>query len=442
LRLGVAALVVVGLVLVVSWQAGSLRVGSLFLAGLAVTTLVLHLASAALIYLVRRVRFAASFPLRQAINSLHRPGNQTRVIVLVVGLGVFLVIAVQSLQSNLVREFDVGRRGRLPTLFLIDIQKDQQGGVAELVQRETGEVPLMVPTVRARIVAINGQQVDLEETESRRDRSLLRREYVVTYRSGLDYNESIIEGGMWDPTPSPEPEVSIEESLRGLMGLGVGGQIEFDIQGRKLTARVTSIRHVEWRNSRTGFLILFRPGTLEDAPQMMVAAIDGPTGEIERSRFQRTLLDSYPNVSVIDVTDIVRNVMRIVNTVSLAVSFVGGFVFLSGTLILVGSIAITKFQRIYEAAVLKTLGAKHRTLVTIQLVEYGLLGLLAGLIGTAAGAGLSYVASRFVFDIRWSLTPPTNIAGVMATVVLVTLVGVVSTLDVLSRKPLAILRSQ
>jgi putative ABC transport system permease protein len=189
-------------------------------------------------------------------------------------------------------------------------------------------------------------------------------------------------------------------------------------------------------------MILFRPGVLEDAPQMSVAAINWDGSEVEKSRFQRAIVDAYPNVSVIDVSEIVRGVLRIVNTVSMAISFIGLFVFLSGALILAGSIAMTKFQRVYEAAVLKTLGAKRRMLLMILLAEYGLLGLVAGIIGSVAAIGLSYASSRWVFEIQWIFTPSINAIGIGATVALVTVVGALSTLDVLTRKPLFILRSQ
>ncbi len=224
------------------------------------------------------------------------------------------------------------------------------------MEEATGTRPALIPTVRARILAINNQEIDLDATNMRRERGRLGREYVVTYRPQLEANETITAGKIWDATSTPEAEISIEESMRGVAGLDVGGTVTFDILGRKITARVTSVRRVDWRNSRTGFMVLFRPGTLESAPQNLVGAIDGPPGEPERSRFQRAVLDRYPNISVIDVADIVRGVGRILSNITLAVTFIGGFVLLSGVLILVGSIAMTKFQRVYEAAVLKTLG--------------------------------------------------------------------------------------
>lgn len=437
----VALFVLGGLVALAAWQAGSIRVGAFFMAGLAATALALNLTAMLVIFLVRRARHVRSFPLRHAINSLYRPGNQTRVVVLAVGLGAFLVIATQSLQANLVREFDPASRAALPNMFLIDVQTDQKAGVEELVQQATGERPTLVPTVRTRIAAINGQSIDVDDKTRRAQRGMLAREYVVTYRPQLEANETIVAGKFWDATPASEPEISIEEGMLGLAGLELGGTITFDITGRRLTARVTSIRRVDWRNSRTGFLILFRPGALENAPQMLIAPINGPTGETERGRFQRALLDKYPNVSVIDVADILRAVTRILNNVTLAVSFIGGFVLLSGVLILVGSIAMTKWQRIYEAAVLKTLGAKRRVLLAIMLAEYGLLGLTAGTVGTLAALALSYALSRYVFELRWSFTPWLYLAGLVATAVLVAVVGALSSLDALTRKPLAVLRA-
>ena len=230
--------------------------------------------------------------------------------------------------------------------------------------------------------------------------------------------------------------------MKELPGINLGSIITFDILGRRLQARVTSVRRVDWRNSRTCFLVLFRPGVLESAPQMYIAPIDAPTAEPQRSRFQRALVERYPNVAAIDVANIVESVNRILSNITLAVSAVGGFILLAGVLILVGSIAMTKFQRIYEAAVLKTLGAERRVLLALMLVEYGLLGLVAGLVGATAATALSYAIARYVFEIEWTFAPALSMAGIAGTIALVIVVGALSSLDVLTRKPLAILRQQ
>ncbi|HYN85862.1 MAG TPA: FtsX-like permease family protein [Pyrinomonadaceae bacterium] len=439
----VGLLVGVGLLLLVSWQAGELRAGLYFVGGLGAAAALLYASAWLLTAVVARARhLGGPFALRQAAGSLTRPGNQTRVVVMAVGLGAFLVMSVQSVRENLMGEFDLTRRTNLADMYVIDVQRDQAEGVARIVEGRTGARPELVPTVRARIFAVNGREVDLEQTEMRRERGLLGREYVVTYRPRLEENEQVVAGEFWGETPSPEAEVSIEEGMRGVAGLDVGGRITFDVQGRKIEARVTSVRRIDWRNSRTGFLVLFRPGTLEAAPQNLIAAINGPQDSRARARFQRALLDAYPNLSVIDVADIVRSVGSILSNLTMAVSFIGGFVLLSGALILVGSIAMTKFQRVYEAAVLKTLGAKRATLLAMLLAEYGLLGLAAGLVGSLAAVALSYAVARYLLEIPWAFTPFVNIFGVVATALLVTLVGALSSLDVLARKPLSILRGQ
>lgn len=436
-----ALLVIAGLVVVFSWQAGSLRIGAFFLGGVAVAGIILQLASMGLVWMVKRTRQIHSFAVRHAINSLHRPGNQTRVILMAVGLGAFLVIAVQSLQRNLLLEIDPANRGNLPNMYLIDIQKDQKEGVEDLIEEAIGERPELIPTVRARIAAINDREIDLGSGEMRGDRGRLGREYIVTYRDGLEENETIIAGQMWEPTPAAEPEVSIAEDMRGLQGLDVGSTMTLDIVGRKLTARVTSVRRVDWRRSRTGFMILFRPNVLDDAPTMYVGGLDGPVDDQSRSRLQRLIVEQYPNVSIIDVAEVLQLVTRLLRNVSLAVTFIGGFVFFSGTLILIGSIAMTKYQRTYEAALLKTLGATRRIVLTTVLAEYGLLGLIAGLIGSLAAVALSYTMARFVFEIPWEVMPVVIGGGIAGTVVLVVAVGVLASVPVLRRKPLGVLRA-
>jgi putative ABC transport system permease protein len=441
-RIIAGVLVVGGLIGLASWQAGSLKIGGIFLGGLVAMTLVLNFAATALMKFLRGLRHIPSFVLRQGINSLYRPGNQTRIILLAVGLGVFFIVAVRLLQLNLRSEFSLDLDAVRADLYLIDIQRDQRSGVEEIISKYTGSRPQIIPTVRARIAGVNGSEVDLNRMGSNENRGLLGREYVLTYRDNLEDSEKILQGKFWDPTPGGEPEISIEELLHEELGLKVGDAMTFDVLGRKITARVTSVRRVDWRNARTGFLVVFRPGALEDAPTMFISGIKGPAPGAQRSQLQREIVDRFPNVSVIDVRDIIEIARDIVQNVSLAVSFVGGFVFLSGLLILIGSIAMTKFHRLYESAILKTLGARKKLVIYTILVEYGVLGLLAGLLGSAAAIALTWAIAEYVFKITWRLIPSVNLIGVAGALILVTLVGVLSSWDVMIKKPLGILRSE
>jgi len=296
--------------------------------------------------------------------------------------------------------------------------------------------------VRARILRLNDRQIIPDQAPAGENRGLLGREYVLTYRPMLDSSETVIAGKFWEPSSSSQPEISVEEVISRELKVGVGDQITFDVLGTPVTAKITSVRRVDWRNARTGFLIVFRPGPLDDAPQMFLSAINGPAPGAARARFQRDIVDSYPNVSVIDVFDILDVARSIISNVSLAVTFVGGFVLLSGLLILVGSVAMTKYHRLYESAILKTLGARKKLIVYTILVEYGVLGLLAGLIGSTAAAALSWVIAKYGLKITWHLMPVINLVGVAYTLILVVVVGVLSCWDVMVKKPLGILRTE
>jgi putative ABC transport system permease protein len=447
LRIAVSLLVVAGLLALASWQAGSLKVGAIFLAGLAAMTLVLNSAAWLLMGGLRNLRALPSFAMRQGVNSLYRPGNQTRIILLAVGLGVFFIVAVRLLQINLLDEFAIDlNAAERADLYLVDIQRDQVEPLRAFVKNTTGVDPQLIPTIRSRINQINGKDVNPDRVQVNDQRGLLGREYVLTYRNALDEVETTLAGQFWNsPTTSEEPEISIEELLNKELGLQLNDRVTFDILGKQITARVTHIRRVDWRNARTGFLIVFRPGPLDEAPTMWVSAIKGPapnTADKARARFQRDLVATFPNVAYIDVFDILEIARDIIGNVSLTVSFVGGFVFLSGLLILIGSIAMTKFHRLYESAILKTLGAQRKLIVTTLLVEYGVLGLLAGVMGSCAAIALTWAMCKYGLEIGWRFIPSVNLWGIVLAAVVVMLVGVASSWDVLIKKPLGILRAE
>jgi len=442
IRLVLGAVSLAALLGLAVWQAGSFKIGAYFLGGLAATAGVLYLAALVLTVLLRRMRVFGSFSLRQAVNSLYRPGNQTRIILLAVGLGAFVVLAVQSLQANLIREFDFARNQRLPSLFFVDIQKSQIDELVRLIEERVGEQVESAPTVRARISHVNGQGFDFQQREVRQQQGQIGREFAITYRQMLDANESILDGEWWNGEPADIPQVSVEDEMAKRLKIGVGDSMTFDISGRKITAQVANIRKIDLRNTRTAFVFVFRPGTLESAPQTFAATVLTRVPPTERQRLQRDLLDRFPNIQIFDVADIVEAVQKLVNNFVLAISFVGSFVVLAGILILMGSTALTKSQRIYENAIMKTLGAKRLTLATILFGEYGLLGTLAGFIAAGFAVVLSWAVSTYVFEIDWEFDAGLMATGVFATVVIVVTVGCLSSFDVLFRKPLSTLRSQ
>jgi putative ABC transport system permease protein len=437
-------LVLLSMILLASWQAGSLTVGLTVTLGFLAVALALHAAGTALVWIVRPLRAAPWFAVRHAVISVGRPGNQTRVILLAVGLGAFFIIGVRALQTNLLREFSLDVRSGGGDLFLVDIQPDQRDAVAGFLgQAAPGVRPRLVPVLRARVTGVRGRTLNLDGVEDVRGRGSLAREYVITYRAALEANETLVGGAFWPPAPSAAPEVSIEEGIHQRFGIALGDMVRFDVLGRSVEAQVTSVRRVEWSDTRAGgFMFVFRPGTLERAPQTYLGILKGPTDPAARAALQRDLVAKFSNVSVIDVFEVAQTVERVLGNVTVGITVVGAVALLSGLLIVIGSVAMTKFERLHDAAVFKTLGASSGTMAAMLCVEYGALGLLAGLVGALGSTLLSWAVARFVLDIRWWPAPGVTAAGVALTAVVVAVVGVVASADVLRRKPLSILRAE
>ncbi len=438
--------VIAGLVGLTVWQAGSLRVGGVVAVGFAGAAIVLHLAGIVLIRLIRPLSQSTWFPLRHAVLQLSRPGSQARIVLLAIGLGSFFIVGVRSLQENLVREFTLNLSPDMPDMFLLDVQQDQVPSMTTLLEgwQQPGTTrPTLLPVLRARVVGVHGQEVSLENYEDVRGRGSLAREYTITYRPQLERNESIVSGAFWSSTPSDQGEVSIEQSIHERFRINVGDTMRFDVMSRIIEARVTSVRRVEWEDSRAGgFMFVFRPGVLDRAPHGYISFFRGPQDGPSRAKLQGQIVSQFPNVSVIDGQEMLTTIRTVMENVTLAVTVVGSLVVVSGLLILIGAVAMTKFRRIYEAAIFKTLGATRRTIASVLVLEYGVLGALAGTIGSVGAIALTWGISRFALEIPWQPLPLISASGILISAVLVAVVGVVSSWEVLQRKPLATLRAE
>ncbi len=430
-----------GLVGLASWQAASWEAGLWVCGGFAAVAVVLHAVGRTLVRLVQPLGAGARFAVRHAVLNLARPGNQTRVILLAVGLGSFFVIGIHAVQANLLDAFALEIRDDSPDMFLIDIQQDQQAGVRALLEERVGAADL-IPVLRARVTGVDGQRTRLDSARAVRRRGA-GREFTVTYRDRLEANERVVDGAFWGPEGPGRPEVSVEESIRDRLDLEMGDVLRFRVLGRDIRATVSSVRAVDWDDSRSGgFMFLFSPGVFDRAPHSFISFLRGPRETTARARLQRDLVAGFPNVSVIDGLEVIATVRRILDYVTLAITMVGGIAIFSGILILVGSVAMTKYQRRYETAIFQTLGATRRSLVTMLVVEYGTLGVLAGAVGSVGALGLTWGLSRHLLDIDWNPAPLVNLGGMMLTTLVVGTVGVAASLDTLRRKPLGTLRAE
>jgi putative ABC transport system permease protein len=424
------------------WQAGSFRVGAVFLGALTATALILALVGEGLVRVVARLRPFAAFSVRYAITGLRRPGNQTRAVIVSVGLGVFFVCLARSLEVSVLSALESQLDENLPDMYLVDVQEDQRDGVAQIVHSAIGIEPFLLPTMRVRITALNGEPVDVNRLRDPNDRGRLGREYTVTSRSDLDEHERVVTGTWWDATPADEPEISIEESLAEAYKLGVGDSMTIDVLGDQLPARITSIRHVDWEKTRVGFMVLFRPGTLEKYPRVFIGAFHGPKDTTDRGKLGRAISTAYPNVSLLDALDIVTSVRRVLSGITLAISVVGIFVAAVGFVILAGSIAFTRLLRLYESAVLRSLGATSRTLLSIATLEFLLEGMLSGAVGAAVASLAAWLIATNLLDVPWVFDSWTAFGIPLAAGILAAGVGAASCLDSVFVKPLGLLRAE
>jgi putative ABC transport system permease protein len=449
--LGASAAMAAAVVLVAVWQAGAFRAGVYVSTGLAVVGLALLGMSRLLVRVIRPLTHSGHFALRHAVISLGRPGNQTRVVLMAVGLGCFFVLSMRALQVNLLAEF-TGQIGRnAPDLVLIDIQPGQIDGVRAAVAPYVTQAPTTWPMMRARVTGVDGRRVHLPNPDAIRRQSRLTREFGITYREALQDNEHLTAGSFWrgplagDRTPDgADTEVSIEENIHDDADVEVGDLMRFDIGGHAMRARVTSIRKVTWDEAQNGgFMFVFRPGpAIERAPHTFVGFLKVPPGAESAGPLQRELVRQFPNVSVIDVRQVLASIREVVDNATLGVTIVGSVTLFGGMLILIGAVAVTKFQRVYEAAIYRTLGAGTRLLVSMTAIEYGLLGLLAGVLGAAGALGLSWAVATHLFEIELRPAPTLLGAGILLTGLVVCVVGVVASADVLMRKPLGTLRNE
>jgi putative ABC transport system permease protein len=446
LQIGATVLVTTALVLLASWQAASIEIGLVVCVGFIGLSLVLHGLGWLLTRVTRPLAASRWFPMRHAVLHLARPGNQTRVILLTVGLGSFFIMGVRGLQMNLLNQFALQIGDNAPDLFLVDIQQDQRQALeaflAERLPRDSQ--PTLIPVLRARVT---GRGVRLEDVEDLQGRGMLSREYTITYRGRLEANETLVRGRFPNPlgkSPDALPEVSVEEGVVERFGIDIGDVVRFDVLGRAIHAKVTGIRRVEWRDSRRGgFMFVFGAGTFETAPHWFIAPVRANLANpAERARLTHELVVRFPNVSVIDLREILDAVRKVFGVVTVAIDVVGSLVILTGGLILIGAVAVTKFQRMYEAAIFKTLGASSKAIAAMLMVEYGMLGSLAGAVGSFGAIALGWGVSRYALDIPWRPVLHENVLATAATSLLIMIIGVAASADVLRRKPLAALRAE
>jgi putative ABC transport system permease protein len=384
------------------------------------------------------------FTARQSLLNLFRPNNQTVVLVVAIGLGTFLISTLYFTKDILLSKTEVGQTAESANIIILDVQSEQRDAVAQSI--EANSLPILdnIPLVTMRMHRIKDQLVnDLrQDTISQVRGWILNHEFRTTYRDDLIASEELLEGE-WTPRLTSDDAVliSISDNLAADAKVGVGDVIVFNVQGVLMETTVGSIRKVDWGRLQLNFSIVFPEGILEQAPQFNVFTT-AVKDEISSANLQRDLVAQFPNLSIIDLRQVYSIVEDILDKVSWIINFMAFFSILTGIIVLIGSVRTSKYQRIKESVLLRTLGAKNTQILQISAFEYVFLGLLGSLVGILLALLSSLCLGLFVFNEPFvpSLIP--FLVFLPGITVLVVGIGLSNIQTVLKSSPLEVLRRE
>jgi putative ABC transport system permease protein len=377
--------------------------------------------------------------LRLALANLHRPGAPTAPVVLSLGIGLTVLVAVALVEGNLAREVEARLPAAAPAFFFIDIQPDQLAGFEAIVRGTPGARLDEVPMMRGRITRLNGVPVE-KAAVMPEARWALRSDRGLTYAADLPQGSRLAAGAWWPTDYRGPPLVSFDAALARGMGLKIGDTLTVNLLGREITARIANLRTIEWERLGINFALVFAPGTLEHAPQTDLAAVYLPPSEEEG--LVRRITERYPNVSAIPVREVLAAIDHLVGTIGNAIALTALVTLAAGALVLGGAIAAGHHRRVYDAVVLKVLGATRGTILASFLVEYGLLGALSALVAGALGTLAAYFVVIRLMRIDWVFLPAPLLWTVAAATLLTLAMGFAGTWRALGAKPAAYLRNE
>lgn len=426
-------------------QTRNLLIGLSFFAGLAVALGSLALVAIALLYLVRRFFPSnSSFIWRHALSNLYRPNNQTRVLMVAIGLGAFIITTLNIVEKSLLSQVEFSGQENQSNTILFDIQPSQKDGVVKLMEENKLAVNQVVPIVTCRLKELKGKTVEQvqQDTTDRVPNWALTREYRVTYRDSLHLSEELMSGELQHKTLGRDSVwVTISEGLHEELDVKAGDSLVFDIQGVPVKVRISGIRKVNWPKDPPNFIFVFPTGVLEDAPQVYVTAtrIDD---QQSANRFQQQLIMQYPNVSLIDLRLILSTVNDLFNKLGAVIRFLALFSIITGLVVLTGAVINSKYVRMKENVLLRTIGARTKQITRITLIEYAYLGLFSALTGMVLSLGGGYLLTTFFFKITFAFNWLEVVTITLGVVLLTMVIGWWNSREVIATPPLQVLRKE
>ncbi len=399
-----------------------------------------RLAGAAIAALARRMRGIRRPSLRMALANMHRPGSATPVIVLSLGLGLTVLITVALVQGNLVRQLREQIPDIAPTFFFIDLQSDQAAEFDALVGRMPGVGEVRrVPSLRGRIVKIDGEPVERAAIAPEAQWAI-GSDRGLTYAANPPADSRIVAGRWWPADYAGPPLVSFDVQLARGMGLKIGDRITINVLGRDIEAEIANLRAIDWTSLGINFTLIFAPGALEAAPHAHIATAQVAPGY--EDAVERAVTDRFANVSTIRIKDALATVDRMLANIAVAARATAALTLVAGILVLTGAVIATQRRRIYDAVVLKVLGARRRDVLAAFLIEFGLTGAATSLVATIAGSFAAWLLMGQYLRAEFVFLPQAVVGVALAATAAIMVLGLAGTWRALSQKAAPLLRNE
>ncbi len=420
------------------------RVAGWFVAGLVASLLVLSALSWLLLRglrtMARTSLWKTPAAIRHGVANLYRPGNHAQSVLVALSVGVMFTLTIYLIQHSLISQLTASAPPGMPNVFMINITSKEADGVRAILKSARGvegEIDV-VPSVAGRLLEIDGELVAKRKLDGPGRRFM--RERSVTWADKIPENTEVKQGQWWTRWSKEAPEVSISEEAARILAIKPGTQTVWTVQGRRLAARVAAIHVTETVRPGSNIDFIFTPQALDGLPVLYFGGVRVRPKDI--APLQRTMYQRFPSVSVINVADVLDRVQEVVDQIALVVRFISGFSILAGIIILASSVAGTRFRRIREVVILKTLGATRRRVSAIYSVEFLLLGLAAGIMGSAMAVGFSNLILKKVLETSYRFDVIPNLVAIGASAVIANVAGWLASYRILDQKPLEALRNE
>lgn len=420
------------------WKAGDLKLGLFTIAGFVIAVAVFGLAGLVLVKALSGLRSQTGSAWRYGLANIRRRAISSIVQAVSLGLGFMALLVLTLVQDDLIKNWHTTLPPEAPNHFLVNIQPDQLPLLEDFFNRHAIDTPPVFPMARGRLVEINNKKVTPEDYNDPHAANHVRRDFNLSWAAELPQDNLLVQGDWWDSdTTLTEPVLSLEEGIARTLRVKPGDRLTFDIAGSTFSAVITNLRSVEWDSFRVNFFVIAPPGFLDNYPVNYISSFYVPPSE---TKTMHELVKIFPNILVIDVAAVVKQVQEMIQQVSRAIEFVFLFTLLAGFIVLYAAIASTQDERIREAAIFRTLGAKREQLTRAWAAEFAILGGLAGLFASAGASLLGYVIGNHVFHLVYSFNLWIWVTGIFIGTTGVLIAGMIGTRATLTTPPLLTLR--